>query len=323
MVLTDTLKSKRDVSTLKGLIDEYIEFYAKPKKLPWHDDLRILNKDVLPALKFMQTTDITERDIVKLLGRINDQISSKASNKALNILQSMFEYAVSRGFIESSPCADLELQIEETFEDRVFTEEEVKKFWSGLDKAKMSEGTRLALKVLLLTGQRNGEVAGAKWQEFNLREKWWTIPAARTKNKKSHRIFLTPMVMELLQTAKKLSGSSSYVFPSGKDKAISPRAINRAVKNNSENKPQSLSNNKPQDLFGVGPFVPNDLRRTASALMAEAGVDEHNIAKVQNHAIPTQNNRANYDRDKQQALEILERKIRTILFSGPASQAIQ
>jgi integrase len=53
----------------------------------------------------------------------------------------------------------------------------------------MSERMKSLLKLLLLTGQRNGEVAGAKWEEFDLREKWWTIPGTRTKNKKRHQVF--------------------------------------------------------------------------------------------------------------------------------------
>jgi len=287
---------KRDTSTIKGLIDEYIESYAKPKKMSWHEDLRVLNKDVLPKWKYLPTADITEKDVAKLLGRVS------AANKTLKVLQSMFTFALSQNILVSNPCSGLEVPEEEVLKDRIFTVDEIKKIWFGLENAKMSEGMRQILKILILTGQRNGEVAGARWEEFNLRQNWWTIPGTRTKNKKSHQVFLAPMALEVLPTAKK----RGCVFPSGKDKHISPRAVSLAVRNNCQSNHEFAYG----DFFKVGRFVPNDLRRTAASLMASSGVDEACIAKVLNHAPTTRN----HDPEIRQALETWEKKLQTILL---------
>ena len=83
----------RDTSKFKGLIDEYIETYAKPKKMSWHEDLRILNKDVLPKWKYLPTFNITKQDVTKLLNRIGK--SGGVPNKIFKVLQSMFAFAVS------------------------------------------------------------------------------------------------------------------------------------------------------------------------------------------------------------------------------------
>lgn len=287
---------KRDTRTVKGLIDEYIESYAKPKKMSWHEDLRVLNKDVLPKWKYLPTTDITEKDVVKLLGRVG------TANKTLKVLQSMFAFAVSQNILEASPCSNLDAPEDEILKDRIFTEDEIRKIWFGLENAKMSEGMRLILKLLLLTGQRNGEVAGARWEEFNLRQKWWTIPGTRTKNKKNHQVFLTPMTLDILQPAKK----HGCVFPSGKDKHIAPRAVNMAIRNNCQSNHEFAYG----DFFKVGQFVPNDLRRTAASLMAKSGVGEACIAIVLNHAPSAKN----HDPEIRQALEVWEQKLQTILL---------
>lgn len=299
----------RDTSTIKGLIDEYIESYAKPKKLSWHEDLRTLNKDVLPKWKYLPTADITEKDVVKLLDRVD--ASGGAAKKTLKVLQSMFAFAVSRNILADSPCSDLEALNEEAPKDRKFTADEIRRIWFGVEKAKMPEGIRQILKFLLLTGQRNGEVAGALWEEFNLREKWWTIPGTRTKNKKSHQVFLTPMVIDILQQAKKLGKGSSCVFASGKDKHIAPRAVSLAIRNNSENRSQSKQKSACGDFFKVGQFVPNDLRRTAATLMEESGVDEACIEKVLNQTTTSKIRCP----EIRQALETLEQKLKAILFS--------
>ncbi len=292
----------RDTSSVKGLIDEYIETYAKPKKMSWHEDLRMLNKDVLPKWKYLPTSDISKQDVTKLLDRIGK--SGGVPNKVFKVLQSMFAFAVSRSIMETNPCSDIEVLNEDGTKERILKADEIRKIWFGLEKTKMSESMRSVLKFLLVTGQRNGEVAGAIWEEFDLRTKWWIIPGTRTKNKKSHHVFLTPMVIDVLGQVKR----HGWVFPASKDKHIAPRAVSLAIRNNSEKRTQQKS--AYGDFFKVGQFVPNDLRRTAAALMAEAGVDEAPIAKVMNQA-PSGRPR---DPEIRQALEIWEKKLQTILY---------
>jgi integrase len=292
----------RDTSVVKGLIDEYIESYVKPKKKSWHEELRVLNKDVLPKWKYLPTSDITKQDVAKLLDRIGR--AGGEQNKIFKVLQSMFAFAVSRSIMEANPCSEIEVANEDAPKERVFNPDEIRKIWFGLEKAKMSGAMRSLLKFLLLTGQRNGEVAGAKWEEFNLRSNWWTIPGTRTKNKKSHQVFLTPMVIDILGQARK----HGWVFPSGNDKHIAPRAVSLAIRNNSEKRTPK----KPAygDFFKVGQFIPNDLRRTAATLMAEAGVDETRIAKILNQATAA----SSHDPEIRQALETWEQKLQEILY---------
>ena len=291
----------RDTSAVKGLIDEYIETYAKPKNISWHEDLRMLNKDVLPKWKYLPTSNITKQDVTKLLDRIGK--SGGVPNKIFKVLRSMFAFAVSRNIIETSPCSDLDFTNEDAPKERILKPEEIRKIWFGLVSAKMSESMRSVLRFLLVTGQRNGEVAGAKWEEFDLRGKWWTIPGTRTKNKKSHQVFLTPMVIDVLGQVKR----HGWVFPASKDKHIAPRAVSLAIRHNSEKRTQQKR--AYGDFFKVGKFIPNDLRRTAAALMAEAGINEAHIAKVQNQA-PSGRTR---DPEIRQALEVWEKKLQIIL----------
>ena len=297
---------EKDTRSIKGLIDEYIESYAKPKKMSWHDALRTLNKDVLPQWKYLPTADITKKDIDKLL----DRVGQPSAKKTLEVLQSMFAFAVEQEILEANPCSDLLASSEATPKDRIFNAEEIRRIWFGLETAKMPEGIKLVIKLVLLTGQRNGEVAGARWEEFDLREKWWTIAGTRTRNKKSHQVFLTPMVVEILEQAKRIGGGSNWVFASGKDKHIAPRSVNLAIRNNSADRSLSRQNSAFGDFFKVGKFVPNDLRRTAATLMAEAGVDRVCIAKVLNRATSPDGHAP----EIRQALEILEHKLKTILF---------
>jgi integrase len=304
----------RDVSTFKGLIDEYIEAYAKPRKTSWHEDLRVLNKDVLPKWKYLKVVDINKTDVEKLLEKIIAYNSNVAANKTLTILQAMFDFAVTRDVVVVNPCIGVAEPVADLPQDRVLNENEINKIWFGLNNAKMSDVTKLALKLLLVTGQRNGEVAGAKWKEIDLTSNWWVISKERTKNKKKHRVYLTKMAIEILRDAKKLSENSNCVFPTSKEGHITPRSINAAIRNNSEVISKEIPKHKPPygDFFKIGYFVPNDLRRSILPLLSE--VDEQHIAKVQNHSVSTCKDLKVDDLIKKQTLEAWEQKLQTILF---------
>lgn len=82
-------------------------------------------------------------------------------------------------------------------------------------RARSSMAAR-ALEFLILTAARSGEVLGARWDEIDLEKSIWTIPAARMKAGRTHRVPLSTTAMALLQD---LLGelSSDYVFPGHKD----------------------------------------------------------------------------------------------------------
>ena len=87
-----------------------------------------------------------------------------------------------------------------------------------------------ALEFLILTAARTGEVIGARWNEFDFEAKIWTVPAARMKLKKEHRVALADRavaIVKLLQT----TAQSEYVFPGrAKDKPLSNMGMLQLLK---------------------------------------------------------------------------------------------
>ena len=85
----------------------------------------------------------------------------------------------------------------------------------------------MSLEFLILTAARSGEVLGAKWSEIDLKSRVWTVPAARMKARREHRVPLTDRAVEILSEAAKLTGEGNdpYVFPGkAKDKPLSNMA---------------------------------------------------------------------------------------------------
>lgn len=74
------------------------------------------------------------------------------------------------------------------------------------------EIVKLAFEFTVLTAARSGESRGAKWSEIDLNEKVWSIPAARMKAKKEHRVPLSTRCLAIVEQAKLITGGESLVF---------------------------------------------------------------------------------------------------------------
>lgn len=99
-----------------------------------------------------------------------------------------------------------------------------------LARLKKAEGiAALALRFLVLTAARSGEVRGAKWAEINLRSKVWTVPAERMKAGRAHRVPLSTPALAVLKAAPRIEGSD-FVFPSARGGALSDMALTAVMR---------------------------------------------------------------------------------------------
>lgn len=86
-------------------------------------------------------------------------------------------------------------------------------FITKLKQTGSDDSAKLAFEFLILTATRTSETLKAKWDEIDLDAKLWTIPASRMKAKRIHRVPLSTRAVEVLKSAKLLSGQSAYLFP--------------------------------------------------------------------------------------------------------------
>ncbi len=90
--------------------------------------------------------------------------------------------------------------------------------------------TVLAFEFMVLTASRSGEVRGARWEEMNLEEREWRVPAERMKTNREHRVPLSTRALEVLGEAEALAGGSGLVFPSATGRVHSRAAISKMVR---------------------------------------------------------------------------------------------
>lgn len=110
---------------------------------------------------------------------------------------------------------------------------DVPSFMQGLAALEAAPATVAAIRLVMLTACRPGEVRGARWDEFDFDRARWTIPGERMKMGNAHSVPLSRQALAILADLKNLTGEREYLFPSrpgSKAKTISDMAVLKAVK---------------------------------------------------------------------------------------------
>lgn len=282
----------RNVATVSDLIDDYINRWAKPRKKSWQEDARNLEKDIRPLWGNKFVTEITRQDVLKMLERLYSRNANRQASIVFSLLRRMFNFAIEQGYagLQFSPCDRIRPRIPDNRKDRVLTDEEIRTFWFDLAKTSISASAYNALRLILLTGQRPGEVLGMTWEEID--SQWWTIPANRSKTGRAHRVYLSNQALEILG-----GKSKGICLPSPRTgepiaSAQLAQALRRGVRPTQKGK-------KPR--VQIEPFTPHDLRRTCATGMAMLGFPQESIGKLLGHidrSVTGIYNRHDYDREK-------------------------
>jgi len=295
--------------TIDAIADEYIKRYAKPNKITWREDERMIEKDVLSHWRGRPARDLRRRDVVTLLDTIMDRGAPVAANGTFAVLTRMFGFALERDLLGASPVAGVKRPFEEKPRKRAVSDSEIRSFWRTLPETKIPRPQQLALKLLLATGQRRGELTKAKVGHVNLESGIWTIPPELINKKRGdvspHEVPLNSVAMELVRELVAITYGSDWILASPKtDGHIDERALTRSLAKNLHH-------------FNVDePFTPHDFRRTVTTRLAELGVPHHVIQKVLNHE-PGDITARVYDRhdylcEKRQALDQWVQQLKVI-----------
>lgn len=320
--------------TVAELIKEYMEKHAKPHKKDWKKDECSLNNDVLPAWGNRKASDIKKRDVILLLESIVERGAPIQSNNVLAVARKMFNFAIERDMLEYSPFIGIKALGPKVVRKRFLSENEIKTVWDTIGKSGMTSEMRRALKLILVTAQRPGEVIGMHRREIN--GHWWLIPADRAKNGREHLVYLTDLALELIgdkdgyifespRDAKIIDGASITYIP----KPIDANAIASAVRSNCPTdccydfdcctNEECKDDNRRCDeknRLGVLFFRPHDLRRTANTHMARLRVPLEHREAILNHSRGTLDGTYNlhdYQDEKRRGMERLGRELERII----------
>jgi integrase len=257
-----------DTEAIEAAVAAFLELHAYRKTRPRTAELyeHVLNDLVLPAWRGRSVESIRRRDVITLVERIAVDRPVLA-NRTVAVVHKFFAWMLSRDMIAASPVVGVERPHKEVPRQRTLTEAELVALWRACE----GEGPYgAAVRLLILTGARRNEVGQMAWDELNLSHCVWLLPAARSKNKRSHTLPLSRQACAILENPPRFA-DCGYVFSlygrspigdwDGAKKRISAKAGIDAT------------------TWGL-----HDLRRTVASGLQALGVAVPVIEKALNHA---------------------------------------
>ncbi len=196
----------RKALTIKELTDLYLKDHAEPHKKPSSvkTDRANINNHILPLLGTAKVQDVRQVDIVKLKaaisrGKTSRKLTAKprgrrivkggegVANRVLALLSKMFSCAIAWEIRKDNPVRGIQ-RFKETPKDRFLNEDEVKRLHNALDVVEREESVQkyaiAAIRFLLFTGLRHGEVAGLRWREVDEKDGCLCLEDTKTGGRK-------------------------------------------------------------------------------------------------------------------------------------------
>jgi integrase len=298
-------KAERSKGTFEELATQYVQQHAKHRNRSWRQADALVRKHLLPRWGKLRVADVSRADVKAMMASIEAPV---VANQTLAAASAIFAWAIREGIVTVNPCQLVERN-ETKSRERVLSDGEVPRFWAAFDSAGLVRS--IALKMILLTGQRPGEVAHMRHE--HIVDGWWTLPGdpnptlswPGTKNAANHRVWLPQAAQELMgQLTDGETAKSGFVFTGSRGRAVdnldkAMRAICAELK--------------------AERATPHDLRRTHGTTIAALGFGRDAMNRVQNHkegGIASVYDRHQYADENRRVMEAVAARIILLVEGG-------
>lgn len=292
-------------------VDDPMSFVLRPLRVKGKVD-RSIADPLSPVAYFGQrlVSEIKRSDIRLLFDKVQARGLGGGINQLKSAISAVFSWALEKELIEFNPCGGIKKLARVNVGERTLDrDDEIRAVWRAATDIGGSYGA--IVKVCLLSGQRRGEVAGMEWRELDMEKRTWSLPGARTKNKRPHLVPLSDAIMEVIEAQKPID-NSPYVFPGrlgtpvagfSKYKARLDKKVTDHLRKMAEERGADTAS-VTMDRYKI-----HDLRRTFATRLGDLDIDPHVVEAGLNHAsghkagVAGVYNKNTYARQKQVALD--------------------
>ncbi len=270
------LRVQRRAPTMRMLATDFIAMQHKRGKKSAAQQEERLNRDVLPVLGEVQARKVTRGDIKSLLSGITDRPAPVLANRVHGLIRTMFNYAIEEETfgLETNPADRLGKHMNpEQGRDRWLSLDEIRRYWMALHEEPLAAAA--ALRLCLLSGQRQANILGMSVDQLALEDRLWIIPAGTTKTNKPYKVPLSAAVIGIVQAriseieeaerqwAKRENSEPQpikYLFPKGRREKLADTTLTRNA---------HRSTCKRAGIVG---YTPHDHRHTFATHCEQMGI---------------------------------------------------
>jgi integrase len=295
-------------ATVSELCDRFLREHAEPKKRPSsvYTDRRIIEKHIKPTLGALRVEDVRRVDV----GNLHHSLRSTPTqaNRVVTVLSKMFNLAERWGLRAdyTNPCRHLE-RFREVARQRFMSAAELAKLGDGLaflEREQVEPPEAIAaIRLLILTGARRGEVLQLKWPYVDFERRLLRLPDSKTGAK------TIPLNAPALEVLSKLKRRSEWVLPTAEGST-----------------PVSLS--KPWGRIrvhaGLLDLRVHDLRHSFASVLATEGTSLLVIGRILGHKVPATTARYAHlsDDPVRAAAELAGQRIAAAMMRGPMAEVV-
>lgn len=252
--------------------------------------LRRLEKHVFPDLGSRPINEIKPFELLTTLQKIEQRDTTEILRRVAQTCVKVFRYGIVTGRCEINPAAHLQgaFKPHKAKHYPTLQAKELPTFMRKLEEVETSEQNRLALKLLMFTFVRTGEMRKAKWEDIHLDRALWVLPAANMKMRLEHHVPLSKKSIEILTRLKELAGNNPFglLLPS-QNRQENPMMCENTI------------NNLIAKMGYKGQLVGHGFRALASTTLNEVGkfkpdVIERQLAHREANQVRAAYNRAEY-----------------------------
>lgn len=224
-------------TTFKDVFTEWLDIEATKLSVRTVDKIQSsMDIHAIPKIGALPIANIKVNDVLTTLRIIEAKGALEMARRVRAWTSRVFKYAIIVGKCERDPASDLcgVLRVPVVKHHASLLPSELPIFLKALEDplTRIAPLTRLALKLIVMTATRPGELRLAEWSEFDLEKAEWRIPAERMKMKEEHVVPLSRQTLEVISQIKPFSQDTKFLFPAhgNSSRTLSENTMGSAAK---------------------------------------------------------------------------------------------
>lgn len=222
-------------NTFEALANEWLAYNApRWAKTTAYKASLYLKNELIPGLGKRPIAKITRPELVEFLRGIEKRETFDVAKKCRQWLNQIFRFGLAKGLLDINPATDLDVVAAAAprVQHHPFVPiAELPALLKALSEVRANVLTKSAVRLLMLTAVRPGELRNAPWSEFDLDNALWTIPPERMKMRRPHLVPLPKQAVAILRELQPFTGRFEFVFAGRNDpkRPMSENTINKCL----------------------------------------------------------------------------------------------
>ena len=307
------LELRKLETTFGAVADDFIQLHVKGQRRG-RDTEREIRKELIAQWEERPIASITREDVASLVDAVARRPAPYLAHIVLGHARLLFNWAINRTTygLETSPCDRIKPKAligTKEPRQRVLSDAEIAALWGGSERLGYPFGPLYQL--LLLTGARKSEVAGARWSEFDLKNKIWTVPPERFKSNASHLVPLSDAAVAIVESLPHFTKGDHLFSTTYGEKPVAGFSKGKAR----IDKPMVEQLGSPPPAWVI-----HDIRRTVRTRLASLRIPDLVAEMVIGHGrkgIQRVYDQHTYEDEMREALDLWAVRLRAIVTPPP------